>query len=270
MQSTSYRINHQDTPDDLKRYTRVEMALDIEGLLDHLNIPQVYAVGHDWGSLVVQRLAAVSPSRIKKMVLMSIPFAPPARVKHSIDSLVEKGYDKLKYQLLWRDDETIRRLDSSEDLLKSFFASLFSLPDEKAVRPDGYEWQQLGSEKWAREIHPQTAHQSSLLGKAYLWHVSQFRKYGMRGPCSQYKVWELNTELELELPVQVKTPFLQIIFNGEATLNEDQKRKAVEASNDHVKTMLVEDGKTHWYILEKPDLISKHLLEYVGGTKSSL
>ncbi|EOR00276.1 Epoxide hydrolase 2 [Wallemia ichthyophaga EXF-994] len=264
-----------DTPDDLKRYTRVEMAHDMAALLEQLEIEQVVAVGHDWGSMAVQRLAAISPSKVEKVILLSVPYTPPATVRCTLESVVEGGFPVFGYQLLWRDDKTIARLESSEPLRKSFFASLFSRPGDKSVRPVGYNWQKLGSEEWAAEMHPHTTHESSLLGAFYEWHVAQFSRFGMRGPCSQYKVWELNSELEvqLELPQRLEQPILQVFFGGESLLSNRQKRMAVESSNDQIKTVIVEDGESHWYLLEKPDTISKLIFEYVdcaGQAKSNL
>ncbi|TIA87575.1 hypothetical protein E3P99_03084 [Wallemia hederae] len=258
-----------ESPDDLKRYTRVEIARDMAALLDELDIASCHVVGHDWGSMIAQRLAGLHADKVQRLILLSIPYLPPAKMAHSIDSLVANGANLLRYQLVWRDDATIRKLDSSEDLLKSFFANLFSRPSEKMKT---YDFQEVGSDKWEKEVHPYTEHRSSLLKEHYDWHVKQFRTHGMRGPCSYYKVWELNSQLEAELNLPTALPVqycLQILFAGEPVFTDEQKKRYAEASNDHHKTVFIEDGETHWYMLEKPDLVASHILEWVGQSEKS-
>ncbi|TIB71587.1 alpha/beta-hydrolase [Wallemia mellicola] len=261
----------KESPEDLRRYTRVEIAKDMNALLDYINVSQVFVVGHDWGSLISQRFSALFPNRVKKLAVLSVPYFPPARAKHSIETLIAAGYDLLKYQLVWREDVTINRLDSSEAKLKSFFANLFSYPTDQDTRPACANLQDSGSERWEKEVHPQTAHKSSLLGEHYEWHVEQFRKHGMRGPCSYYKVWEINSELELDVPLGFEMPFMQIIFQGEPIFSDEKKKEYAEASDDLFKTIVVPDGITHWYMLEKPDLICKYILEWIqDDVKSTL
>lgn len=65
--------NQSDVPKGVAAYSMVELGKDIIGLLDHLGLPQVYLVGHDWGAVVAWGVALTYPARVKKLAILNVP-----------------------------------------------------------------------------------------------------------------------------------------------------------------------------------------------------
>ncbi|KAL6638363.1 hypothetical protein ACP70R_023858 [Stipagrostis hirtigluma subsp. patula] len=65
-----------DVPADPAAYTIFDIVGDLVALLDHLRLPKVFVVGHDWGSQVAWNLSLFRPDRVRAVVALGIPFFP--------------------------------------------------------------------------------------------------------------------------------------------------------------------------------------------------
>ncbi|RUP43291.1 Alpha/Beta hydrolase protein [Jimgerdemannia flammicorona] len=66
-----------DAPASSSEYGYGTVSTDLVRLLDHLSIPQVILLGHDWGGLVVWRMTAFYPDRVKAVASFCTPYIPP-------------------------------------------------------------------------------------------------------------------------------------------------------------------------------------------------
>ncbi|KAL8750491.1 MAG: hypothetical protein Q9199_007035 [Rusavskia elegans] len=66
-----------DKPSQLEAYKLKQMSEDIVSLLDHHDIKEVIAVGHDWGSFLLSRLANYHPERILAYIFLAVGYKPP-------------------------------------------------------------------------------------------------------------------------------------------------------------------------------------------------
>lgn len=57
---------------NIKSYGKDEMAKDIFAVADELGINEFYLGGHDWGGAIVQEMAFMHPSRIKKLIILNM------------------------------------------------------------------------------------------------------------------------------------------------------------------------------------------------------
>jgi pimeloyl-ACP methyl ester carboxylesterase len=65
-------------PAEVEAYSAANIAGGLLGLVDALGESEAVFVGHDWGAGVVWHIARVHPERVRAVVGMSVPFAPPA------------------------------------------------------------------------------------------------------------------------------------------------------------------------------------------------
>ncbi|CAL1399982.1 unnamed protein product [Linum trigynum] len=65
-----------DCPAPAAQYSSLHIVGDLVGLLDALEIQQVFLVGHDWGAIIAWHLCLFRPDRVKALVNTSVPFSP--------------------------------------------------------------------------------------------------------------------------------------------------------------------------------------------------
>lgn len=61
-------------PDDLTAYDVAHLTGDLVALLDHHGYEDATFVGHDWGAMVVWSLALLHPTRVDKVINLSLPY----------------------------------------------------------------------------------------------------------------------------------------------------------------------------------------------------
>jgi pimeloyl-ACP methyl ester carboxylesterase len=65
-----------DLPDAVEDYTIFHLVGDVIGLLDTLEAPDAFIVGHDWGAIVAWHVALFRPDRVRGVAALSVPYAP--------------------------------------------------------------------------------------------------------------------------------------------------------------------------------------------------
>jgi pimeloyl-ACP methyl ester carboxylesterase len=63
-------------PADPAAYSILHIVGDLVALLDHLRLPRVFLVGHDWGAQVAWHLCLFRPDRVRAAVILGIPYFP--------------------------------------------------------------------------------------------------------------------------------------------------------------------------------------------------
>ena len=61
-------------PKDVKAYGIEQLAGDRTALLDHYGYKDATFIGHDWGAIVVWGLTLLHPSRVNKVINLSVPY----------------------------------------------------------------------------------------------------------------------------------------------------------------------------------------------------
>jgi pimeloyl-ACP methyl ester carboxylesterase len=59
-------------PAEIQAYDMSHMVGDVIGVLDHLSIPRVHLVGHDWGAAISWMTAALVPDRVASLTALSV------------------------------------------------------------------------------------------------------------------------------------------------------------------------------------------------------
>lgn len=59
-------------PAEVQAYDMSHMVGDVIGVLDHLSIPRVHLVGHDWGAAIAWVTAALAPERVASVTALSV------------------------------------------------------------------------------------------------------------------------------------------------------------------------------------------------------
>ncbi|MFI6297510.1 alpha/beta fold hydrolase [Nonomuraea sp. NPDC050790] len=65
---------HSSRPAEVTDYDLEHLAGDLVALLDHYGYEDATFVGHDWGAFVVWGLTLLHPSRVNKVIALSVPY----------------------------------------------------------------------------------------------------------------------------------------------------------------------------------------------------
>ncbi|KAF7355660.1 Epoxide hydrolase hydrolase [Mycena sanguinolenta] len=115
-------------PIDPAQYTTKRLARDLTALLTKLGIARAVVVGHDWGSFTAGRVALWHPDRVLALVLMSVPYTPPALAPMTIADVAARA-PNLGYQLFLVSPEAAPTLEAN---MPYFIAITFHTPDAGA------------------------------------------------------------------------------------------------------------------------------------------
>lgn len=115
---------------DLKLYEKDKMAMDLFAIADELKIERFHLGGHDWGGAIVQEMAFLHPSRIKKLIIINMMIInnPKGQAKAS-EVLVKYLFKSSWYQFFMSIKEFPEALlAGKEDIWVRFFSRGISNP----------------------------------------------------------------------------------------------------------------------------------------------
>ncbi|KAJ7793568.1 epoxide hydrolase [Mycena olivaceomarginata] len=172
-------------PIDPAQYTTKRLAQDLTTLLTVLGVSRAVVVGHDWGSFAANRLALWHPDRVLALVLMSVPYTPPAQAPTSLANVAARA-PNLGYQLFFASPEAPRILEAN---IPYFLSLMFRTPSAPTdFTPKGALQAKLASPPSPAII---AATPSVLKGDALRVYTSSFQAGGMTGPTNYYRTTQL-------------------------------------------------------------------------------
>ena len=109
-----------DAPEEIERYTLLDLVGDVIGLIDAVGGGRAIVVGHDWGAPVAWHTALLRPDRVLGVAGLSVPFTP--RTPVSPMRMWREAFGDRFYQVYFQEpgvaereleadvDDTMRRL----------------------------------------------------------------------------------------------------------------------------------------------------------------
>jgi pimeloyl-ACP methyl ester carboxylesterase len=86
-----------ERPPRVEDYALRAIARDVTAIMDVLGLERAHVVGHDWGAAVAWLVAALEPSRVDRLVAISVGF-PGAAGPPDLEAL-QKGWYRILFQL---------------------------------------------------------------------------------------------------------------------------------------------------------------------------
>jgi soluble epoxide hydrolase/lipid-phosphate phosphatase len=193
-----------ESPLPYEYYTFKRIATDLVTLLSSLGISKAIYIGHDWGSMIVQRVALWFPANVIAVGCICVPFARPQTNFIPLDKLVER-LPNFTYQIYLSSPEAERQLSSPANI-KKFLNGMFRVKGDAPVK-----WNS-GDAILANIGYPPL---SKMWETKEIWkfYVRSFQRTGsLGGPLTYYKTRELNfkDELELEGKERIQCPAMFI------------------------------------------------------------
>lgn len=160
-------------------------------LVSSLGISKAIYIGHDWGSIIVQRVALRFPEHVIAVGAICVPFMKPQTKFIPLEQMVER-FPNFAYQLWFASPESEKELSSPENIEK-FLKGIFRIKGDEPVtwNTDKDAMKKMGNPSLGRLWD----------NKVSVWeyYLDSFQRQGtLRGPLNYYKTRKLNFRDELE------------------------------------------------------------------------
>jgi pimeloyl-ACP methyl ester carboxylesterase len=102
-------FGESDKPEAIEEYAIARSVADMVAVLDALGIERAHVVGHDWGAGLAWALAAYVPTRVERLVVMSV--GHPNTLRRPSIAQREKGWYQVLFQFRGVAEALIQRDD---------------------------------------------------------------------------------------------------------------------------------------------------------------
>ncbi|MDG4665275.1 alpha/beta hydrolase [Mycobacterium sp. 236(2023)] len=243
-----------EKPDAVDAYSVAHLTDDVVGLLDDVGAESAALVGHDFGAVVAWGAPLLRPERFSAIAGLSLP--PVPRPKVPTTQAFRRIFGDNFFYILYFQDEGPADAELDRDPATTF-RRLFSMGTAAAAPvpddPQGFldripEPGRLPD--WIKE-------------QDFDVYVDEFTRGGFTAPLNWYRCFDLNWGLTAETPAPTITvPALFVGGSEDATLAYTPRHRAGEVvSGDYREVMI--DGAGHWLTEERPDEVSRVLLEFL-------
>ncbi|WP_428673676.1 alpha/beta fold hydrolase [Roseibium sp.] len=234
-------------PADVTAYDIDHLTGDLAALLDHYGYDDATFVGHDWGAMVVWGLALLHPSRVSKVINLSLPYQERG----------ERPWIEVMEQVFGGDHYFVhfnRQPGVADAILEkntySFLRNLFRINTPLGDPGPGMMIINL-----ARAEAPLG---DPLMSDSELAvFVSAFEKAGFTGSINWYRNLDRNWQLLADVDPVIQHPTLMI--HGDRDLIPKSEKLAAFVPNVDVVTL----DCGHWIQQEKPEETNRTILQWL-------
>jgi pimeloyl-ACP methyl ester carboxylesterase len=256
---------HTDRPKDPKEYTLCHLVGDIVGLVNALGESQAAVIGHDWGAAVAWTSALLRPDIFAAVGLLSVPYlaefwsGPPPTA--AMKALLARG--QMFYQLYFQEpgkaDEEFAQ-NPRQTLLQMFAGAaggvrekwrFLFLPDEGFLdtlpKPNGLP-------NWLSE-------------NELAFFAESFERTGFTGGLNWYRNLDRDRELLGFLAgAKIGQPSM-FVAGAEDQVVEMYRRDfdLLEKTLPGLTAKTLIAGAGHWVQQEKPEEVSRYLLQFLSA-----
>ena len=246
-----------DCPAQVADYRIQQLAGDVCGLLDGLQLQQAIFVGHDWGALLLWHMSLTCPERIERQVILNIPFY--ARPAVDPIALMRDRLGENFYIVNFQDSDEADRAFAADSV--HFFNMLM-----RKGQMTREQYTHLPPEKKVLDLLATMARERSG-GTALLtdaerdYFAAAFAKSGFSGPINWYRNWSSNWASLAGVRQVVQVPTLFIGAENDVIVAPEH----IESMKKHVVDLEVRmlDDCGHWTQQEKPDEVNSLILDWL-------
>lgn len=258
-----------DAPEDVTSYNQVNLAADMIGILDALDIGQATMVGHDWGSPVAAHTVLLYPDRFNGLVLLSVPHGGRGPV-NPIDAMRAATGDNFFYMVYHNEPGGVAEAEYDSDP-RGFLSRIYTSPDTPREPPEVTDPKRAAG-GWIPRLGAPKERPEWLRQEDLDYYVSQFEASGFRGGVNYYRnfglSWELTADLERTIPVP--TLFIageeDLVING---ASRDQLTASMAATVPQLTEVILIPGVGHWVQQEAADLTNEAMILFLDTLKQT-
>lgn len=253
-----------DRPQEVEAYDIFQLTGDLVGLVNAVGGAPAVIVGHDWGAWITQAAALLRPDLFRAVALLSVPFLPRAPISPSAWEQ-QKYPGKIFYQQIFRAPGSEQIFDA--DVRGSIVNALYSASGEP---PADQRWKFALDPKDAANLLPPAPKKPSFVTDEDIeFFVDEFKRTGFAGGLNYYRNVDRNWALTPFLEgAKLPQPTLFVAGDRDGVLGFwGEEVDAMERNVPHLVKKVILPDVGHWTQQERPDEVSRLLLEFLRGLK---
>ncbi|KAH7324863.1 Alpha/Beta hydrolase protein [Stachybotrys elegans] len=250
-------------PTNLDAYAWNLMSQDLVEILDKEKLETVISVGHDWGSVVCQRLYNFFPSRVTAVILINVSYIPPTGDfdLEAVNKATKEahGYGIYEY---W----DFNNADDGHVIMNKYPESVYTVehghPDTWIVNfcsPGGMR------NYLSQGLTQPTMPYATAEHKADF--MENFRQHGFESSLCYYKAYSFGIQNAADnlIPAQDKIIKVPVLFwggRGDVVCRADAIKASIEGGYLPDVKEIVRDGG-HYAFLEQPDVFGQDVVGWL-------
>jgi len=255
-----------DKPGDCNAYSILHLVGDMVDLVRALGETSCVVVGHDWGAPVAWHCALTRPDLFRAVIGLSVPFqprrpkGPPTAAMAAISKRL--GLGDLYISRFQADDaHEAFDADPAAALRKMFFAYDGATPDDRQSTgfiPEGQSFISTVPDDaplppWMSEDH-------------FAEYVAAFAAGGFKGPLDWYRCLDANWAATAFLQdARIRVPAAFVVGERDPVRHYAGAHEAgLKDWATDLRMQVVVPGAGHWIQQERPEEVSRRLLEFLG------
>jgi pimeloyl-ACP methyl ester carboxylesterase len=263
-----------DRPREIDRYTLFHLVGDLVGLLDALGAETAVVAGHDWGAPVAWHAALLRPDRFRGVVALSVPYRPRGADRPT--TVMPRTDDAVFYQLYFQEPgvaETELERDPRASIRRLLYAASGDAGGGPASAWSGGAAAAVGMVPRAGGLLAGMADPDPL--PAWLseddidFYAGEFARTGFRGGLNWYRNIDRNWELLAPWAgARVTVPALYVAGDRDLVVafrGMDRLIPNLSRFVPDLRATLMLPGCGHWTQQERPDEVSRAMVEFLRG-----
>ena len=253
-----------DRPEAVEDYDIHHLTGDLLGLLDEAGHERAAFVGHDWGAMVVNGVAALHPERCAAVMTMSVPLLPRGGIAPT--ELFKMAFGDSFFYMLYFQEPGVADADLGRDPADTMTRMLAGLTVPEGGELDASGLSAPDGTGFVDRL-PKPDGLPAWLSQDELDHyIAEFTRTGFTGGISWYRNldrnWATTAQLDghrLEMPAAFVTGALDPV-------NLMSPAGLMEGYVQDLRFTRFVDGAGHWVQQERPDDVNAALLDFLSAT----
>ncbi|HEX7927174.1 MAG TPA: alpha/beta hydrolase, partial [bacterium] len=246
-----------DRPAAVTDYDVIHLTDDLVGLLDVLGLERAVFCGHDWGGIIVWRMAMLHPDRVAGVIALNTPFQ--ARGQRDLITTLRHVFGDQHYMVAFQQPqvpEAMFEQDVARVLGRMFrkprSGNAVNLPPDQAARMLTLDALTGSGPSGGTPFLPPEEFQV---------YVDTFRATGFGGGINWYRNMRRNWELMESVRQQVDAPALMISAEHDLFL-PPRLTDGMERWVPKVERQTIRDCG-HWTQQEQPDQVNALMIDWL-------
>ncbi|KAI9675331.1 MAG: hypothetical protein M1817_001234 [Caeruleum heppii] len=244
-------------PESIALYGQKRSADDLAELARQLEAPKIILGGHDWGGVVVFRLALYYPDLVTHIFSICTPYIPPTDTFYPLEDIVRTRLPNFTYQLQLAGPDVEGTIKDRQQI-KRFLNGIYGGRGEQGEAL-------FDVKKGVLFENLDKVGKSPLLSEKEVdYYTEQFARNGLHGPLNWYRTREQNHEDEL--PLVDKANITQPVLFVQALKDRALPPQMAHNMPTYLSKLTMKEVNTdHWALWEKPEAVNAILKEWIEG-----